>query len=214
MFSFFGVGDEMRLTKRDVEIIKFINDFGYCEMPQIMERFSLKRTWMYEIVGRLIEEKLVGHKYLLHWQRIYFVTHKGARYTDLPPVSRIPVGQYEHQMHVINIYNKLIKKYPDAHWISERKIKHDLFCDGLGKTGHISDGILLFPDGKQVAIEVELSTKGKNRIEKILRKYITQLTIKEVWYFCFPQVIPVLTELSKKIPFIKIHNLTEYLHNE
>ncbi len=204
----------MRLTKRDIVIIKFINDFGYCEMPEIMKRFELKKTWMYEIMQRLVEAKLVSHRRILHGHGVYLVTRKGAKYTDLPSIERIPIGRYEHQIYIINVYNKLRKEYPAACWVSERKLKHDLFYDGLGKVGHVADGILMFPDGKQVAIEVELSVKGKNRIEKILRKYISQLTIKEVWYYCFPAVVPVLTELSKKMPFVKIYDLIEYLYDE
>ena len=176
---------DMQLTKRDIEIIKFINEFGYCEMPQIIKRFGLKKTWMYELMQRLVEAGFVNHRRILHGQHgVYFVTSKGAKLTDLPPIERIPLGQYEHQNSNLNVYMKLRNQYPDAHWISERRLKHDKFFDGLGKVGHISDGILMFPDGKQIAIEVELSTKGKNRIEKILKGYGVQLAIKEVWYYC------------------------------
>jgi hypothetical protein len=81
----------------------------------------------------------------------------------------------------------------------------------VGKKGHISDGILMLPQGKQIAIEVEMSVKGKNRLQKILRGYVSQLCIQEVWYYCLPNVIPVLTAASLKMPFIKIFNLKEFL---
>ena len=205
----------MQLTKRDIEIIKFVNEFGYCEMPQLMKRLGLKKTWLYQIMQRLIKAGFIQHNYILHGQHgVYFVSNKGAKLTDLPPIERITLGSYEHQKSILSVYIKLRERFPDAHWLSERRLKHDKFFDGVGKVGHVSDGILLFPDGSQIAIEVELSTKGKNRIEKILKDYGTQLSIKEVWYFCSPQVISVLTSLAEKMPFIKIYNLTEFLNDQ
>ena len=198
--------------RRDIEVLKFINEFGFCDMPQLMARFGLKKTWMYEIMQRLVMVKLVDHTRILFGHGVFTLTSKGAHYTDLPPIDRIPKGQYDHHMMIVNVYIKLRWLYPEANWISERKLKRDKFFDGLGKRGHISDGILDFPDGKQIAVEVEMSVKGKNRIEKILKMYRAQLVIKEVWYFCSPEVINTLKALSAKMSFVKIINLGEFLY--
>lgn len=206
---------KMQLTKRDIEMIRFINEFGFCEMPQFMKRFGLKKTWMYEMMQRLIEAGFIKHQRILHGRPgVYSVTRKGAKLTDLPPIEQVTVGRYEHQNCVLNVYMKLREQYPEAHWISERRLMNDKFCDGLGKTGHVSDGILMFPDGKQIAIEVELSIKGKNRIEKILRGYGAQLSIKEVWYYCTPPVASLLKRLSANMPFIKTYHLREFLNDQ
>lgn len=205
----------MQLVKRDIEILQFINEFGYCDMPRLMKQFQLKKTWMYEIVQRLISEKLLKHERIFHAKHgVYYLTVKGAKYTDLPPIDRVTVGRYEHHMCVLSVYSVLKKKYPSAHWVTERKLKYDLFFDGIGKSGHVADGMLQFPDGKQIAIEVELSVKGRNRIEKILKGYGAKLAIHEVWYFCTKQVMLVLTSISQKMPFIKLFYLDEFLHDE
>ncbi len=205
----------MQLTEREVEVIKFINEFGYCEMPQVMRRFGLQKTRVYEMLQRLVEAKLLCHERILYGHHgVYYATHKGARYTDLPAIERVTIGRYAHQMVMLNVYNRLKDHYPEAHWVSERRLKHDLFYDGLGKMGHVADGILMFPDGKQMAIEVELSVKGKNRIEKILRAYSVQLAIHEIWYYCTSPVVTVLTSLAEKMPFIKIFNLKEFLYDQ
>jgi hypothetical protein len=139
------------------------------------------------------------------------VTSKGAKYTDLPPIERISFGQYEHQLSILKVYFKLQQAYPEAYWISERRLKYDKFYDGVGKIGHVADGMLAFPDGRQIAIEVEMSIKGKNRIAKILRGYSAQFEIKEIWYYCLPSIIPMLTAAANNMPFIKIFNLNEFL---
>jgi hypothetical protein len=202
----------MKLTERDIDIICFINEFGFCEMVQIEKRFFLNKPRNYEIMRRLVGNGFVRHERIFFGRHgIYYVRPKGAKYTNLPSLDRIYNGQYDHQISIIEVYLKLRKQYPDAHWISERKLKHDKFYDGVGKSGHVSDGLLIFPDDRQIAIEVEMSVKGKNRIEKIFKGYGKQFTIKEVWYYCLPSVIPVLTAAATKMPFIKIFNLEDFL---
>ncbi|MDR3491005.1 MAG: MarR family winged helix-turn-helix transcriptional regulator [Gammaproteobacteria bacterium] len=202
----------MQLTERDIEIIKFINEFGFCELDQLGKRFALKRSWMYEIMKKLVDAGLVHHKHILNSRHgIYLASRKGAEYTDLPPIDRITVGQYEHNISIIKVYIKLRQLYPDAFWISERRLKQDKFYDGVGKVGHISDGILLFPDEKRVAIEVEMSVKGKHRIEKILRELGSDFSIKEVWYFCSKHVIKAVTSSASGMQFVKVLSLEEFL---
>ena len=72
---------------------------------------------------------------------------KGARFTDLPPLIRIPLDNYKHDLTLIEVYLKLRQQYPEAQWISERSLKRDKYCNGVGKTRYL-------PDGKEVAIEM------------------------------------------------------------
>ena len=202
----------MRLTERDIEIIQFINEFGFCEMNQIEEKFFLNKPRNYEIMRRLVKNGFVNHERIFFRRPgIYYASAKGSGYTDLPVVDRLLTNQYIHQISIIKVYLKLQQLYPDASWISERRLKHEKFYDGIGKTGHISDGIFLFPDGRRIAIEVEMSVKGKNRIEKILREYGADLSIKEVWYYCSKRVISAVTSVATKMPFVKIFSLEECL---
>jgi len=203
----------MKLTQRDEEILRFINEFGYCDIAQLMVRFELKKTWMYRLVQRLVLEKLVRYFPVLNSRhRIYCLTSKGATYTDLPPIDRVTVGQYRHHVALVYVYLKLRKQYPSMEWVSERRLMQEKFSNGLGKRGHVADGLLILQEGKKIAIEVEISVKAKYKIEKILREYCTQLTIKEVWYYCSRPVLPTLTMLAAKIPFVKIFRLDDFLN--
>jgi hypothetical protein len=62
-------------------------------------------------------------------------------------------------------------------------------------------------DDKHIAIEVELTMKGKFRLEKIFRAYGGQLEIKEIWYFCSPEVMPKMQKAAEKRSYIKIISL-------
>lgn len=205
----------MILTERDEEILRFVNELGYCDVAQLMVRFGLKKSWMYRLIERLVKEKLMQYSAVLNSRhRVYFLTNKGARYTDLPAIDRITVGQYRPHVALVYVYLKLRKQYPEAQWISERRLLQKKFCNGLGKKGHVSDGVLVLSDEKKIAVEVEISVKAKHKIDKILREYCTQLAVKEVWYFCLQQAMASLTVLAAKMPFIKIISLEAFLHAE
>jgi predicted transcriptional regulator len=205
---------DMQLTKRDREILGFINETGICVMPQIQREFNLKFPRSYQVMKRLIEGGYVLHDQIFRNQYgIYYLTSKGAENTTLPAISTVSLGGYKHQLLITDIRQKLCNKYPNTKWISERHLKQQKFYYGIGKTGHVADGMLIFPD-KKIAIEVELSLKGKHRLESIFSAYGGQLDIEEAWYFCADQLIRPLTALSKNKSYIKIHSLGEFLYEQ
>lgn len=89
----------------------------------------------------------------------------------LPAVFQLPKDIYEHQLTIIEVYFKLAQLYPDAVWISERSLRRDKFIEGIGKSSHVPDGKLIFPDNREIAIEVELTLKSKQRLEQIFKTY-------------------------------------------
>lgn len=204
----------MIMTKRDIEILKFINEFGYCEMPQIERQFSLKKPRSYQVIKRLINEGLVVHEYILRNRHgVYRLTKGGANLTDLPAIKFISLGGYLHQLKVIDVYQRLMKLYPDALWISERILQQNKFSGGrLRRYGHIADGMLLFPDGTKIAVEVELTMKGKSRLDKILKSYRANLSVKEVWYFCEKEITNKIRSAAACWPFVIVFEINEILN--
>ena len=197
---------------RDTKIIKFINEFGFCEMPQIEKQFGLNKPRAYKIMQRLVKHGYVIHERIFyHRHGIYRVTREGAQLTGLPRLVKVPVGIYEHQLAVIEIYIQLMQQYPGATWMSERIIRKLGYMPKMGsrKEKHFADALFYLPDGKLVAIEVELTMKSKRRLKDILTAYMCQLEIKEVWYFCSPEIIERVKILANKFSMIKVF---EYSH--
>ena len=104
-----------------------------------------------------------------------------------------------------------MKQYQDGIWVSERALKRDKFNVETGKRHHLPDGLLILPNDFTVAIEIELSNKGKDRLKHILNAYGANFSINEVWYFCSDQVLPNLKTASEKKDFIKVHNIKDWL---
>jgi len=206
----------MQLTERDLEILEFINTFGFCAMPQLEARFGWSKPRNYQIVKRLLSANLLIHEKILHARHgIYRLTRKGAGYTELPALSRITLSSYNHSLAVTDVYLYLRQKYPKAEWMSEREMVMDKYAAGLGKSGHLPDGILyLSSPGKKdqkIAVEVELRSKGKARLESIIKWYTSQFDFAEVWYFC-PQVVANAVKGSmgeQRSKFIKVFSLKE-----
>lgn len=206
----------MKLMKRDKEIMRFINSVGWCTASQLQRRFNIKWWIFYRLMKRLINAELVIHKQInFEWHGIYYLTPKGARYTDLPPVERVSKGLFDHQHYLIEVVLKLCELYPEAIWVSERHLLQKKFQYGLGKSGHVSDGVFTFPDGKKISIEVELSLKSKHRLRDILNSYAGTLKYKEIWYFCGTEyVMDGVARMVGNRSFFKIYSLREFLNGQ
>lgn len=208
---------KIQLTERDLAILQFINDFGFCEIPHIQKRFALGNRRTYQLMERLIEVGLVKHERIFHDRHgIFRLTKKGATHTDLPALARITLAHYNHSLAVLDVYLHVCKKHPQAEWLSERHLIHDKYKHGIGKRGHLPDAIILLPNAdnkeQKIALEVELRSKAKPRIEKILKWYTTQFDFAEVWYYCPKGVADALrTVVKESMPFVKIHSLREIL---
>jgi hypothetical protein len=181
-------------------------------MPHLDKRFGWRKPRNYQLVGKLVEAGFLKHERVFFGRHgVYRLSKKGASHTDLPALKNVPLGNYAHEVNLIHVYLKLSSLYPEARFISERQLKRDKFFDGVGKTGHLSDGFLVFPDGKQVSIEVELSLKGRNRFQSILKSYSSDFSVKEVWYFCSDSIVDAVQSIVVKYPFVKVHSLQEFL---
>lgn len=196
----------MLITNRDIKIMKFINEFGFCEMPQIEKRFNLKKPRSYQIMQRLIKEGLVLHQYIFrHKHGVYHLTRAGASYTDLPMLKYVSLGSYLHQLTVVNVYLELIQRFPNATWISERRLKRDKFLEkGFFSPGHVADGMLIFPDDKKIAIEVELAMKAKDRLKGIIDNYAIDCSIDAVWYYCAPEIVDKVKRVVSWLPGVRV----------
>lgn len=204
----------MKITDRDIEILRFINDHGFCITPHLERRFKIKNWRVYQLMKRLVGANFVRSESIFKGRpNFYYLTKEGAAFTDLPAIPKINLGIYEHQITLIDVAFSLSDTYPSSKWISERKLKYDKFFAGLGSRGHIADGMLVLDDERNIYIEVELSLKSINRLESILKTYTRELSIKdEVWYFCAPSIISAITKLIGKKSFIKVYCLKDFLN--
>lgn len=202
------------LTTRELEIMQFIHEFGFCEINQIMLRFKMKRTMTFEQMRMLVRLEMINHaKVLPNQPRVYFLSAKAVKLlnTDLPTLTFVPLINFTHHMEVVRVFLKVHDRFPDSFWISERRLIREKYNNLRGSKEHVSDGILMMPDGRRIVIEVELSLKAHDRLLNIITDYVVDSAIHEVWYFCAPKIIPALSEISRDFEKVKIFSLHEEL---
>lgn len=203
----------MRLTKRDLVLLDWINQFGFVNAKLVAQFLKVSLAVAYR---RL--RKLVQHQYL-HHQSIYFglpgvyqVTSLGVAVSQsvLPAPRSIRQASYHHDLAVTALSLVLCEQYQGS-YVSERLLRHRAGSKGVGQFGHFCDGVLN-KEGKQIAIEVELTKKGKQRREKILKHYLKSFDYEEVWYFCGNREVEnQLRPFLKDLPFLKLHTLSDFI---
>ena len=195
---------------RVMQVMNFINEFGFCELPQIQRQFGLTNSGTYKMMKGYIKEGLVKHERIFyHRHGIYRATRLGATLTCIPKLDKVPVGNYAHQIAVIETYMQFMKQYPGASWMTERVLRRLGYMPGKDRDKHYADALVYLPDGKQIAIEVELTMKSKRRLKKIMSGYMCQFEIKEVWYYCAPAIVNKVKQLADKWEsVIKVYELT------
>lgn len=199
------------MTERDLQVLKFINTFGFCERSHLEKKFGLSSLQCRDLMRRLKKEDFLVEEQIFYQRpKAYYLTRKGASYTEFPPLRGLPIGFYHHDIGVIDVYLMLMQSYKNILWQSERFLRRAQRSN-KDRKGHIPDGLLILEDGKQVAIEVELTLKDPCRLREIFKAYALSFEIEEVWYFCSELLLAPLQKAARDFPFIKLFNLTKSL---
>lgn len=192
------------LTERDLKIIRWVNSHRAVTMQQIAKKFELsaevvkKRLRRLKSVGYLVYEKLFFNE-----PGVFMAGAKGVALAgdNLPPARFLP-GSYRHDLRLVDLALRL-ESETGAHWQTERQLRHEKGLKGMGTPGHCPDGILIFPGSDdRIAVELELSPKGAERIVKILKEYARR-QYKEVWYFVGCDYLAARIK-TPVLPFIRV----------
>lgn len=174
----------MQVTTRDIDMLRWINGHGFATIRQISCWMGVGYRTGQRRVQRLTEVGLLCHEWLMRRERIYWPTKLGISLCndDLPPLGHIAAGTYNHSLQLIDLADSLVAKTGGT-FVPERRLRHDRGLAGVGVRGHMPDGHLHLPARKPIAIELELSAKGRRRLAQIMRQYTADLSVGEVWYF-------------------------------
>ena len=200
----------MRFTERDGRLLQWINGHGFVTLQQVARWLGTNYQTAQRRVRLLFDHGYLDRQWLVHGDRAHWLTPTGRAVCgdSLPPPKHIRLGSYRHDRMLVDLALTLVAE-TDGHFTPERRLRQMLEIDQVGKRGHVADGWLHTEDQKMpIAIELELSTKGSRRLERILRGYMADLDIAEVWYFVESEAVRrQLTKAAKDLSFIKIHDL-------
>ncbi|WP_371375237.1 replication-relaxation family protein [Sporomusa aerivorans] len=205
----------VRLTERDLSIMIWINSHRVVTVEQLRRRFGMsllaakKRLYELRTAEYLVYEKVFQNKL-----GVYRVAPKGIAVTnDEFSTCKIRLGSYDHDLALVDLAIALEQR-ENAIWITDRQIRHENGLKGVGVKGHSPDGILKLKTGEKIAVELELSMKGTNRLEKILKEYNSG-QYKEVWYFVKSEAIAtkILSGVGSLIRVFLLPDMREFKAN-
>lgn len=191
------------LTGRDTEILDWIGRLGAAGAEHVEVRFGMNNITAYRRLAGLVAEGLLAHHRLLYQRPGLYVATRKALHWRGPsglPVCPVTPGTFEHTWQVAGTAAELARDLSGWQVWSERELRwHErqeqrlLASARVGTKGeyavlHRPDLVLISPQGRIVAIEVELTTKARLRLVTICRGWARARHVDAVYYLAAPQV--------------------------
>jgi hypothetical protein len=185
-------------TEKDAEIVGWIGRVGAAGAEHVMARFGMGRSWAYARLSRLVADGLLEQKMLLYRKPgLYVASAEGLRWCGLQRlgVYRVGSGGFQHAQQVATAVVGLHAGLPGWEVLSERELRvteserGELVASGRvgelpgGRPAlHRPDFAGISPEGRVVAVEVELSVKAPRRLAGICRGYARARHVERVYY--------------------------------
>jgi len=192
----------VRLTDRDHELLAFVAEHRLVLTSHVQTLLGTSATAASTRLRALAGGGFVSYRRVFHGQPAFCqIRRKGlaAITSDLPP-PRLDLACYKHDVGAawlwLAAHNGTFGLLREV--VGERRLRS---CDGavgrqaepygvrLGGVGphgrprlHYPDLLLITPEGRRIAVELELSPKGRTRREKILAGYASDSRIDAVLY--------------------------------
>ena len=175
----------MQLTPRDRHMLQWINGHGFVTVEQAGAWMRVNYSTGQRRMKKLTEAGLLKRKRFNFGQpRVNWLTKSGWEVSgdSLPPPKIINRITYHHDLTLVDVA-QAVTAHTNGTFFPERRLRADLLGKGKRTTCHLPDGMLYIDDQKPIAIELEMSVKAAERLDKIISGYFTNLKLKEVWYF-------------------------------
>jgi DNA-binding MarR family transcriptional regulator len=161
------------LQKRDRELLRLTYEQQFLSVgqahqfvyPDVAARIKQRRIFELERAGLIRRERGFG----ADRAGIIRLTQSGIKIAEIDRCERVPqlrkisAQTFFHDALVTSVRLRLAQFW-GARWIPERLIKAESFA-------HIPDGVLVFPTGSIIAIEIENSPKGPKRFREIQERW-------------------------------------------
>jgi hypothetical protein len=189
-------------TEKDAEIVGWIGRVGAAGAEHVMARFQMGRSWAYARLSMLVIGGLLEQKTLLYRQPgLYIATAEGLRWQGIERlgVYRVGAGGFTHAREVASAAVLLHHRFPAWTMLSERELRVHESDEGelvasarLGELPggrpafHRPDLALISPQGRTLAVEIELSVKAPRRLQAICRAYARARHLSHAYYVATP----------------------------
>lgn len=175
----------MRLTERDRELLRWINGHGFVTTRQAARWMGNRHQTAHRRLALLVRGGLLTQERVYHnGDGAYRLTNLGLALADdsLSRLSAISKGGFDHTVMMVDIGLAAVEE-TGGNFVPERRVRQQRGLNGVGVRGHVPDGLLEIDGHKPIPVELEMSTKGGDRLQRIVRAYARDRDVNEVWYF-------------------------------
>ena len=181
---------EQILGPRDIETLRWLAEQYAGRIDHLQRLLGCGERQAQRVIARLRAHDLVRYELLAAGEPRWVIPAPAGLRLSLTGFRpwRPNLMLLAHCAAVNDVRLHIEERSPDAVWTSERQLARK-----QGTKGHLPDGVVLL-EGKQVAIEVELTPKSKTRTTAIIIQLCS--TYDTVLYFAAPDAHDNLTELA------------------
>lgn len=184
------------ITKRDLDIMRWINRHGFAGAGQVSIGFSMNQYTVYSRLRKLLVGGLLKYEKIIHGlPGVYWLTRAGVKACESPlsPIKAPVLGKFEHDLYLIGLSLQLENQYADINWITAREVLSERVQGIRERSEALRMMSVQLPDGllvrkkQRFAVELELSVKGDARIKKIITNYTREIiagNYAAVFYYC------------------------------
>lgn len=190
-----------RVTDRDLAMVRWIGRLRFAEAPHVARRFGMDARNAYRRLRGLVALGLLDHRRVFHNEPgAYWATRLGIHATGLclPPAG-IDIRTYAHDRLAAAVAIDLEREFGVGVVLTERELRS---ADAAAEQPRyaVRRGVeslsrrgLHFPDlavdghgDRPLAVEVELTAKGRGRLDSIVAAYVRARHIEAVRYYAAP----------------------------
>lgn len=175
----------MRCTARDLELLRVIGEQHAVSLPQLARMMGCSPHAARWLRSRWQRAGWARGRALLVGEPVFvWLTRRGQALAGIDyAVWRPNAGMLAHIAAVTDVRLHVLDRHPRATWVCERELHRELAVKPGGRHRHRPDGLVVI-DGREVAVEVELTLKRRARIEQIMAELVARYG--SVTYFAAP----------------------------
>ena len=182
-------------TERDLRVLRFVGEQFAVTLPQLQQllgvtdpRSARKVRDRWRAAGWIECRKLVMALPPLIW-----LTHGGHRTAGIDyKVWEPSAAMAAHIAAVTDVRLFVAERLPAVGWTCERDL-HRQATTAAGRRAHRPDAVL-DDQGRQIAIEVELTQKSRRRLTAIVNELLSGYDA--AWYFAAPGARPAVEAIA------------------
>jgi len=188
---------------RDLELVRFVGRHGAVAIRHVMTALGVGRTAAYRRVAACVERGLLERIELVRDEPgLLRATRDGLRYAGLGlAVARISPGEVDHWLRCASTAQLLGRHFGHQRVLTERELVLAEQIEGRpiasAEVGKLRNGaprphradLAVLAEGGTIAIEVELTPKSPQRLQRFIRAWrlaVGMGVVAEVHYHCAP----------------------------